>query len=316
MEQTDKADALLSIGALARLSGLPVETLRNWERRYGFPEPARLGSGHRRYPWSNLARLRRIKRALELGYRPSFAVPASSRDLDEALNRNMRDPSSPGAGPREPLDDEDAAAELEGWSGCIERLDAAELELRIRAAWSRFGAHDFVTRLAVPFLTDVGDGWEAGALTVAHEHFVSETLESFLVGQWRPLSHTARGPRIVLATMEGEQHRLGIHMAAVFLALRGFRLVFLGPNTPTVDIVSAAAASGALAAVIGTSVAADAKRTARELAALRTELSTPILVVVGGNSALPRIEGVVTVDTFEAFRTWVDTLAAAVGGGS
>ena len=141
-------------------------------------------------------------------------------------------------------------------------------------------------------------------------------LESFLVGQWRPLAQAAHGPRVILATLEGERHKLGIHMAAVFLALRGFRLVFLGPSTPRRDIVAASTASGSLAAVIGTSTAADPKRTAREIAALRAELPTPIIVVVGGNEALPRVEGVVPMETFEAFRAWVDTLAAASGGGT
>ena len=316
MKETPKESALLSIGALARLSGIPVEMLRNWERRYGFPLPARLDSGHRRYAWPVVARLKRIKRALDVGYRPSFALLAADRDLSAALEESAQ--GADGIDPRsvEQLDDAAATAEMEGWHGCIERLDSAELEQRIRAAWARYGAHDFVTRIAVPFLTAVGDAWESGALTVAHEHFASEVLESFLVGQWRPLAQAAHGPRVILATLEGERHSLGIHMAAVFLALRGFRIVFLGPSTPRRDIVAASTASGSLAAVIGTSTAADPKRTARELAALRAELPTPIIAVVGGNDALPRIDGVVPMETFEAFRAWVDTLAAASGGGT
>jgi len=313
MDQEARESGLLSIGALGRLSGIPVETLRNWERRYGFPAPARLESGHRRYDWSIVGRLKRIKRALDLGYRPSFAVLAADSDLAEALEENGR-LSDPG-GPVEPvrLDDAAATVEMEGWRDCIERFDAADLDQRIRSEWARYGAHDFVTRLAVPFLTAVGDGWESGTLTVAHEHFVSEVLESFLAGQWRPLAHTARGPRIVVATLEGERHTLGIHVAAVFLAMRGFRIVFLGPSTPRRDIVAASTASGALCAVIGTSTASDPWRTARELAALRNELPTPIIVAVGGNDAVPPTDGVVPMETFEAFRAWVDTLAAASG---
>jgi methanogenic corrinoid protein MtbC1 len=314
MGKTDpKENASLSIGALARLSGVPVETLRNWERRYGFPAPERLDSGHRRYAWPVIARLKRIKRALDIGHRPSFAVLANDGDLEAALAEGALASERVEPGVAQRLDDATVAAELATWQACIEGLDAALLDQRVRAAWARFGARDFVTRLAVPFLNAVGDGWESGALSVAQEHFVSEVLEAFLVGQWRPLAQTARGPRIVLATFEGELHSLGLHMAAVFLALRGFKLVFLGANTPLDDIVSAATASGSLAAVIGTSLAADPKRAARGLAALRAELATPIIVAVGGNDALPEVDGVVYVDSFESFRAWVDTLAAAAG---
>jgi MerR family transcriptional regulator, light-induced transcriptional regulator len=317
MKQTDpKKNALLSIGALARLSGIPIETLRNWERRYGFPAPERLGSGHRRYAWPVVARLKKIKSALDLGHRPSFAVLANEQELSEVLREGGHGDGQAGPGLRERSAAAAAIEELVGCEKCIAKLDTSDLEQRLRSAWARYGAHDFVTRVAVPFLNAVGDGWESGALTVAHEHFASEVLESFLVGQWRPLAQTARGPRIVLATLDGELHSLGLHMAAVFLALRSFRIVFLGPNTPLDDIVSAATASSALATVIGTSLAADPKRTARRLAALRAELSTPIIVAVGGNDGLPGVDGVVFVETFEAFRVWVDTLAAASGSAS
>ena len=40
----------LSIGTLSSATGVPVDTLRTWERRYGFPAPVtRTGGSHRRY---------------------------------------------------------------------------------------------------------------------------------------------------------------------------------------------------------------------------------------------------------------------------
>ena len=314
MNEKSKETALLSIGALARLSGIPVETLRNWERRYGFPAPARLESGHRRYPLPIVTRLKRIKRALDLGYRPSFALLASENDLAMAISDGGL-PDSDHVVLREidRLGDSAALSEAEGWFDCVTRLDASDLEQRIRAAWARHSAREFVSRLAVPFLTSVGDGWASGALTVAHEHFAAEVLEAFLIGQWRPLAQSASSPQVILANLEGERHTLGLHMAAVFLALGGFRIVFLGMSTPRKDIVAASSTVGSLATVIGTSTAADPKRTSTELKALRADLASPIIVVVGGNDALAHIDGVVSMESLDAFYGWVETLAAASG---
>lgn len=311
MTEKKEQDGLLSIGALSRLSGIPVETLRNWERRYGFPEPLRLESGHRRYTWHSGMRLRRVKRALDLGYRPSFALLASDENLSEILGGEGA--GDAGAGPPEPPGVSSCAEEMDGWLELTAAFDPVRLDQRVRAAWTHCGADEFITHLAVPFMRAVGERWSDGSFTVAHEHFASAVLETFLSGQWQPLARAASGPRVVLANLEGELHSLPLHMAAVFLSLAGFRILFLGPSTPRRDIVAASRASGCLAAIIGSSAAADPERTARELQALRDELAAPIIVLVGGLSPAPRVPGVVAMESFEAFHDWVGTLAAASG---
>src|SRR5690606_29660702 len=75
----------LSIGALSNVTGIPVETIRSWERRYGFPRAERKPSGHRRYPASTVTRVRRIAQAIAAGYRPADVVPASEKALDALL---------------------------------------------------------------------------------------------------------------------------------------------------------------------------------------------------------------------------------------
>jgi MerR family transcriptional regulator, light-induced transcriptional regulator len=314
MKECTMEDALLSIGALARLSGIPVETLRNWERRYGFPQPARLDSGHRRYAWHVAARLKQIKQVLDLGYRPSFAVVADEGNLGEILAGRAAAPPDAGAEADGAEGYSACAAQVDGWLACTGAFDAAGLELSVRSAWTHCGADEFITHLAVPFLRAVGARWEDGTYTVAHEHFASGVLETFLGQQWRPLAQTARGPKVVLANLEGEHHTLGLHMAAVFLAIAGFKILFLGPSTPRRDIVAAASLSGCLAAIIGSSSAADPAHLADELAALRAELAAPIIVLVGGARATPRVQGVVAMESLDAFHDWVDTLAAASGG--
>ena len=85
-QQPREAGGKLSIGALSRSTGIPVETLRTWERRYGFPVPERKPSGHRVYAVAHVSRLRRIAEALARGHRASEAVSASEKDLTVLLD--------------------------------------------------------------------------------------------------------------------------------------------------------------------------------------------------------------------------------------
>lgn len=298
-------NALLSIGGLARASGVPVETLRNWERRYGFPEPVRRDSGHRRYPIDIVSKLRLINHALDLGYKPSFAVPAKEIDLRSIIE----DAARKGAAFLETVKEDDVDRELSRWNGYVESLDAKGFEVELRRAWLHHGAYFFITKMMVPFLREVGHRWFEKRISVAHEHFASEITMSFLAQQWRPLSQRAGRQRAVLANFEGELHCLGLHMAAVFLTLYQIEVIFLGPNTPRQDIAMAARESNVIAVVIGMAASSPIAPTAAQLSALKSEVSSKVVVAFGGNDALPPIDGVIWIDTFENFYEWAKSLA-------
>jgi len=309
MTNTINEVALISIGGLARASGVPVETLRNWERRYGFPDPVRRDSGHRRYTWDVVERLRLIRKVLEMGYKPSYAVAADEENLERILKERERDKP---AGNEHP-EMEGIDRELTDWLISVKNLDAVGLEVGLSRSWSRYGAYDFITGLMVPFLREVGELWAQKKYTVAQEHFASEVVESFLAGHWRPLSQRARGSSVVLANLEGELHNLGIHMAAVFLALNDLEVVFLGANTPLEDIVVAAHRKGVAAVIIGLAASTEVNEAAARLGEIRHRLPTTIVVAVGGNEQLPVTPGVVSIETFEDFYDWVRALAEATG---
>ncbi|MDJ0762534.1 MAG: MerR family transcriptional regulator [Myxococcota bacterium] len=304
MNKTDE-NGLLSIGGLAIASGVSAETLRNWERRYGFPRPERRISGHRRYPLSIVSRLRLIRQVTDQGYKPSFAVTADVDELERILRETERKSREKSA------DDptQKWQREVDQWLVSISRFDAEEIEVGLRRAWFRYGAFDFLTKLAVPFLRAVGDRWSVHDLTVAEEHFASEILQGFLMRQWRPLSEQAGNTRVVLATLEGERHCLGLHMAAVFLVLSRIEVIYLGPSTPRLDITGAAKKHGAAAVVIGASTASKPTTVAAELAKLRDALPLEVAVVVGGNEDLPEMEGIVYVTSLEDFADWTGTFA-------
>src|SRR5262249_29164710 len=118
---------MLSIGALARATAIPVETLRTWERRYGYPVPRRKPSGHRVYPVQSVPRLRRIARAVAGGHRASDVVPASDADLRALLGTALESPV------RRPLRTSLVVELL----AAVRAFDAERLTRRFLAEWAR-----------------------------------------------------------------------------------------------------------------------------------------------------------------------------------
>jgi DNA-binding transcriptional MerR regulator len=299
--RNDVENAILSIGGLAVASGIPVETLRNWERRYGFPNPIRLDSGHRRYPSLLIPRLRQIRRALDLGYRPSSVVMASAEELADLVGKiHPRQSSAEDARIASKPD-----SEIEAWLESVARMDSRRLEMQLHQAWLNYGARQTIGRIMVPFLRHVGEQWFNGRYTVAHEHVASETLQIFLAGCWRPLSSHARGGPVVLANFEGELHCLGLHMAAVLLSLHDIQVIFLGPNTPLGDIAAVGTQPGVRAVVIGLAASSDVELSARRLLDLKSRLPSGAVAAFGGNERLPKLPGVLFFDSLEIFEVWV-----------
>lgn len=308
--QTDASEqALLGIGALSKASGIPMDTLRTWERRYGFPAPHRTAGNQRLYPASTLERLFLIARALDLGHRAASVVPATA----EALLR------LPGIAPTVPpvvtapaakaIEDAPSATTgwLAQWMACVQALDAAGLDQALRRSWSELGALAFLTQRTGPFLESVGEAWAVGAITVAHEHFASERLRDFLAGIWAPMAVENRGPTVLCTTLPGDQHVLGLHMVACVAALAGLRVVFLGADLPIVDIARAARQT-ALAVLVSVSSASDPAMSSAHLATLRRLLPQEIGILVGGRGAPVATDGIRYVNELAALWAWATEL--------
>ena len=269
-------DGRLTIGTLAAATGIPAETIRTWERRYGFPVPERKESGHRLYPLTAIPRLRRVAQAIARGHRPAEVVAASDPALD-ALLAAVPVPERPvAAAPVAPHD----------LVGAARAFDADTLRRAFHADWARLGPLEFLERRAAPFLVAVGDGWEAGTLDVRHEHFASGCLGDFLRAVRAPLDDRATGPIAVLATLPGELHGIGLQMAAVVFAVHGWRALVLGVETPPEQI--AALARDVPVAVIGLSVVRrrDGRDPSLDVARLRRALPPAVPMVVGGAGAV------------------------------
>ena len=227
----------LSIAAVERDTGLSKDTLRVWERRYGFPMPLRDAIGERAYSFDQVEKLRIVKRLMEAGHRPGRIVPMDFVQLQELSASTVEQP------PRG-ADAMLGSAELAAHLDLIRRHDVPALRSGLTRLLSRFGVARFVTEVVAPLNVAVGDAWLRGQLEIYEEHAYTETVQVVLrqAVAGIPEPPGAGRPRVLLTTLPNEPHGLGLLMAEAVLALEGCHCVALGVQTPLWDVVLAARA--------------------------------------------------------------------------
>ncbi len=290
----------LSIGALARATGIPAPTLRTWERRYGWPEPERKPSGHRVYPARIVGRLRKVARLLGRGHRPADVLTLATADLDALLVLPGPAATVAATPPRHVPSTATADPALEEMLQAVVAFDRQALTGLLREGWIRLGPLSFLEGQAADLMREVGSAWHSGRFGVRHEHFASACLAGFLREVREPLDRQARGPRVVAAMLPGDAHEGGLLMASVVLALRGCRLVYLGADTPIEQIACAAREGEAAAVAVSVSAAFPVRRARRELAALQGALPRRVLLWTGGAGAPGTPRGVERFESLEA----------------
>ena len=305
MPEKEPSAARLSIGALSRATSIPVETLRTWESRYGFPVPERLPSGHRLYPLATVPRLRRIAEALARGHRARQVVGATDDDLQKLL-------AAPGRGPdtARPASGAVPADNVSQLLALVEAFDSERLTHALFSASARMGPLPFLERVAAPLLREVGEGWASGHLEVRHEHFVSERLGDVLRSLRLPIEERASGPLVGFATLPGEAHGLGLQMAALAVAAAGCRVLYLGTETPEGDIVSLARDLAARAVAVSVSAGGGKARAGTALRRLRAALPRRCALLVGGEGAPALLHGAYVFRDLASLDRWAASVAS------
>jgi MerR family transcriptional regulator, light-induced transcriptional regulator len=225
----------LRIGELARRTGASPELLRAWERRYGLLRPARSQGGFRLYTAADEARIRRMRDHLSRGVAAAeaarLAMDAEAAEHEARISEAERPaPAATTAATPPPL--QAAAREL------AEALDRFQEE-RAHAVLDRLLAvyriETVLRDLLIPYLHDLGERWARGDVSVAQEHFAANLLRGRLLGLARGWGQ-GHGPAAVLACLPGEQHDLGLLAFGITLQRRGWRIIYLGPDTPIATI--------------------------------------------------------------------------------
>ena len=295
-------DRLFSIGAVARATGLSPDTLRVWQKRYGFPVPQRKSSGHRLYSSADVRRLRRISEALARGHRPGHVVALSPPRLESLLQQTSSPVAS--AAPPTPL------AEL---MALVRSHEGAGLAQALLAEAGRLGPLGFLRSCVAPMIEAVGDAWSRGDLGVAHEHFFSERLSDVLRALRLPFEAGPAGPRIVLAALPGETHGLGLQIAAFLAASARLQPHVLGTDTPVTEIAAAVRARRPAAVGISISVSTGGAASRDRLVELRRSVPASIPILVGGAGARRSRPpgGCVILDDLDGMQDWMRRIALA-----
>ncbi len=293
-------DDLLSIGDLADATGIAPDTIRVWERRYGRPKAIRLPSGHRRYTPDDVRWLRRIAEALSHGHRPSKVVHLSEQDLDELLAPVPESPAERGR--------------LQRQLDLLRAYRLTDLHQDLAKDLDKLGVPAFIQTRLGPLLTAVGRAWSDGEVSVRHEHLLTQMAKDLLRGIRQSLPRARSGPLLVLTTLPGELHDLGIQMVGVAAQLGGVRTHLLGPDTPLEEVVATVNGTEARGVAISVSLATGGIQTDRLLADLRQLLPPEVRLVVGGAGARgvrrgPR--GVEYAKDWDALDAWLGDFARA-----
>jgi DNA-binding transcriptional MerR regulator/predicted component of type VI protein secretion system len=261
-----------SIKAVAVATGLSVETLRAWERRYAIVEPKRDASGHRVYSGSDVARLRRLREATDRGHPIGKIARLSDAELNSLLIARQED--NPNAAAAQTL----AARIL----AAIEKYDLAECDQTIAMAFALLSVPDVISEVLSPVLREVGERWHRGEFSVGQERLVSSSVRRQISGLLNTYNTMARGAPIVFATITGEPHELGILMFAALAASRKLRTCYLGADLPPEEISNFATRVNASAVAISMVLPENAEVGLEKLAILRQGLPDNIEIWIGG----------------------------------
>ena len=271
----------LRIGEFARRVGVSPELLRAWEARYGLLEPIRSDGGFRLYTAQDAERVARMKRGLDEGL---SAAEAARRALAQAR---------PGEGLLDDAHDRLLSA--------VRAYDEAALHDVLDEGFAGFALETVLRKLILPTLREVGEEWERGELEIGQEHFASNLVRERLLSLAR-LWGRGGGPLAILACPPGERHDLGLIAFGLLLRTYGWRIIFLGADTPLSTVGEAAATTKPRLVVVASmdgalleTVATDLRRLAR---------AAPL--VLSGAGASPELCARLRVDRLDG-----DLVAAA-----
>ena len=311
VEYISVGDIEHTIKAVSLRTGLSAHVIRVWEKRYGAVKPQRTGTNRRLYSEDEVQRLELLHQATRAGHNISQASKLSTDKLREVLIQSAPAKTF-NSGPRNGAATKPDDAMLGDCLEAVRQLDAVALDGALERALVRFGHMGLLSRVVAPLSQRIGEHWQAGDLTAAHEHFLSAALRTFLGQSVRQSALPESAPVIVVATPAGQLHELGAVMVAAAAANLGWRVTYLGTNLAAAEIAGAATQNRARVVALSMVYPEDDRTLAVELSSLRRYLPPETRILAGGRAASAYSE---TLDTIGALRIAdLHALAATLEG--
>jgi DNA-binding transcriptional MerR regulator len=262
--------ALLRIGELGRRLGVSDHVLRAWERRYGVLRPVRSVGGFRLYSEADVDRVRRMQAHLARGL--SAAEAARAAIEDERLTRGTADTGD--IEHRDGLADATRALAL-----ALDEFDEPAADAVLDRLLSTLTVETVLREVVLPYLRQLGERWESGAVGVAQEHFASNVIRGRLASMGQGWGH-GHGPRAVLACVPGELHDIALLAFGIVLNRNGWRVEYLGANTPVADLVDLAGRTNPDVVVLAAAIPERFEGLADDL--VRLARTTPLAIAGAG----------------------------------
>lgn len=281
------AEARYNMRAVVVQTGVPAPTLRSWERRYGFPTPARTTTDRRLYSDADIQAIRRVKAQTQRGLSVSQAVRAVNAPAHAEAQPAGDTPSSDGQ----------TASALAPVALAGKLVDACAAydehgaEIVLSAAFAMHPADLVVLTVIMPALAEVGEQWARGALSVAVEHFASHLVRRRLLALLTQLPTVQTEPPVVLACVPGEQHELGLLALGLFLRWAGVAIVYLGADVPIEALVRCLQETGAAVACLSATAPESAAALTDTVSGLRAAGASTAIVAGGSAARLAALPG-------------------------
>lgn len=266
------------IGAVSRLTGLSADVVRVWERRYGAIKPQRSDGGSRLYSDADIARLRRLRQAVEMGHAIGQVAKLPESELDSLSSRNREAYST--------IDEtgDPYKQTISRFLEAVSRMDVVSADDEISRAATLYPPRVIVKNIVIPVLIEIGNRWAHRDFGIAQEHIATNLIRNLLSSLFRLYPPDASAETIVLATTSGERHEFGILTSALIAATRGWRVVYLGTELPANEIVRTARI--VKARVLAISVVTQNPQAYEEMKTIAENIPSQTRVWVGGAEAL------------------------------
>ena len=265
-----------SIQDISTRTGIPKDLLRQWERRYGYPNPQRNPNGNRVYSDNQLEKLLLIRQLIDQGKRPGKLIHLKIDKLKSMLQL-----------PEDIFDTDKLIRLLK--SGQVLQL----------GEWLQSMLHNdlrgFVHKVMSPAIIAVGSAWERGDITVYEEHIFTEVMKRIAHKQLAEQPYNNIGPKVMLTTVPGEKHTLGLLMVEIILRLGGAKVISFGTEMPFNEIREAAEKHGVDILGLSFSGSYEAEDAVVMLAGLRQAIRSNIQIWSGGaafNNTYEPLDGV------------------------
>ncbi|XOV71056.1 MAG: MerR family transcriptional regulator [Verrucomicrobiota bacterium] len=283
------SNVLHTINIVAKRSGLTPYVIRIWERRYQCIVPQRTETNRRLYSEDDIYRLKLLKQATDMGCRIAQIASMDVQQLEKLIEDSHPDNLR--------ADQSTSSAQAGGWqtdsaSGglvdhllrCIQTFQSDEMERALKEAMVRLGHQGVLCKVIAPLSHAMGEAWEKGRLTVAHEHAATAFLKNFVMSASRSFLVSESAPRLVVGTPPGQLHELGAVLVASLASNYGWKVVYCGASVPSAELVGAVKQNNASLLALSLVFPAGDPEVVDALRELRGYLPVPYPILAGGRA--------------------------------